>query len=259
MPKPRGYRDRIGPWLAKKAMMAAMEVPEEEIVVLDVGAHKGDITAMYMRMWPKAEYHLFEPRAEAVEVLRERFKDDECVYIHPVAIGATADVVAQLHVGGHNGEMSSLLPRPAKDRRYYRHELEPGPQVTMETLDSIVRALDLKNVHLIKMDIQGGEGAAIEGAAKYVLRYKRPLFLYLEVFFVPMYERSWHFHEISARLGKMGYSLFDLYGLGRSPVSRQLKYGDALFIHKSVRKQVIDQYPEEWLPKSLAHAMGMAK
>lgn len=256
---PAGYRDRIGPWMAKREILHGMGVAPEDIVVFDIGAYKGDYTAMYQRMWPEAEYHLFEPVAEPAEALRERFAGQPKVHVNTVAVAdKTYEELQTLHVGGQGTEMTSLLKR-AEGRRYYRHELEPLPEATeVICLDDYVRAAKIKSVHLIKMDTQGAEGLILEGA-KYVLKYKKPLMLYMEVFFVPMYEGTPMLWELMAALDKFHYSLFDIYNGGRSKVNRQLKFADVMFVSQEVREQVLDKYPEEWLPKSLSEAMGMRK
>lgn len=254
---PRGYKDRIGPWMAKREILAGMGIDPKDVVVLDIGAHQGDVAAMYLRMWPDAEYHLFEPIPESCKSLEDRFRGKPNVHVIDCAVGHRTEDTRVFHVGGHTTEMSSLATRPLEGHRYYRHDKFETIHVPVVSLDDYVKA-SCRSVHLVKADIQGGEYEMLEGA-KYVLRYKRPPLLYMEVFFVPMYEGSKMLWEICQFLDRYGYSLFDLYDLGRARINRQLKYADAMFVSKEARERVLDKYPEEWLPKSLAFAMGMRR
>lgn len=248
------YRERVGPWVVKKTVMQKMGIEQEDMIIFDVGAYVGDVTAFYQRMWPKASYYLFEPLPENVKVLRNRFRDTPTVHIIPKAVGSEAGKQI-MWIGGQANEMSSLHQRPEDGRRYYRHLLQEGPEVEVITLDDFMEDEDIKKVHVLKADIQGGELNMLKGFIG-GLRYKRALMVYMEVFFTPMYDGAPLLWEMWRVLDHYKYSLFDLYVLGRARVNRQLKYGDVLFVSPQVREEVLDTYPEEWIPSSKDQAIG---
>jgi FkbM family methyltransferase len=257
MAQPEGYRRTIGPWLAKKEMIHKMGIAPEDVVVFDVGAYKGDVTNLYLRTWPCATYYLFEAVPSALLKLRKRFQNCPRVHVIPMAVSNEVGK-AKMYVGGQVTEMSSLLRRPTEKegRRYYWHGKFREIEVATTTLDAFVKENHIKQVHLVKADIQGAEGMMLEGA-KYLMRYKPPLIWYMEVWFTSLYMGTKLFWQLSAFLNRYGYALFDLYTLGRAGVNRQLKYADALFVSRKVRSEVLDKYPKEWTQKNLQFAMGM--
>jgi len=257
MAQPKGYRRRIGPWLAKREMIRKMGTAPEDVVIFDIGAYKGDITDLYQRTWPHATYYLFEAVPSALSMLRKRFQNQPRVHIIPMAISNKVGK-ATMYVGGQVTEMSSLLRRPTEKegRRYYWHSNFREIEVTTTTLDAFVKERSIPQVHLIKVDIQGAEGMMLEGA-KYLMRYRPPFILYMEVWFTSLYVGTKLFWQLSAFLDRYGYTLFDLYTLGRASVNRQLKYADALFVSRQVRSKVLDKYPKDWSQKNLQFAMGM--
>lgn len=247
-------RDRIGPWLAKKAMLEKLRVKHP--VVFDVGAHFGNVTEYYLRMWDDVDIYCFEPEAAALAKLRSRFGKDKRVHIEPLALSDKRKVnPVSFFVGGQSGEMSSLLPRPFKGRRYYRHELRERQEVHVDSLDEYCEERELNFIHVLKLDVQGAELDVLKGASNHLTEGNISL-IYTEILFVSQYQGGPDFYELWRYLRRYGYTLFDLYQLGRSKVSRQLVYGDALFVSPQVREKVIDQMPEEWLPKSKKEALG---
>lgn len=248
------YRPRIGPWIAKKEILEKLGV--QHPMVFDVGAHHGNVTEFYLRMWDDLTVHCFEPEAQALERLMKRYGEDPRIHIHPYAVGAKTYKSKTLYVGGQDGEMSSLRPRPGLGvRRYYRHHLSAKVRVPVVSLDMFCERHEIPRIHVLKMDIQGGEVDALKGAVN-LLGEQNIFLIYTEVLFVEMYRGCGTFHEMMHLLAKHGYELFDIYSLGRAKVNRRLKYGDVMFINQAVIEKVLDTYPEEWLLKSHAHAMG---
>jgi FkbM family methyltransferase len=247
-------RERIGVWLAKKAILEGLGVKHP--IIFDVGAHFGNITEFYRRMFPERTIHCFEPEPEAYKTLERRYADDPTVHTHQLAVGAV-NGTATLHVGGNRGEMSSLNGRPdlRSTRRYYRHPLKQQVTVDVVSIDQFMEEHGIPRIHILKADIHGGEGALLKGATNLLVAEAIPL-IYMEVFFVQMYRESPLLVDLWDFLAGFGYTLYDLYNLGRSFVNRQLKYGDVLFVNSAARRRVLDKFPEEWLRKSRVQALG---
>ena len=140
---------------------------------------------------------------------------------------------------------NSLLPRPSAARRYYPRTAGPKTtiQVAATTIDEFVSKHGAESVHILKLDIQGGELMALQGATRTLRDGQLPL-VYTETQFVPHYEGNPLLAEVWTYLAGFGYTLFDIYDLHRA-TNGQLRYGDALFISESLREGVVDQYGEE--------------
>lgn len=244
----RDIRERIGPWLAKKAILHRMGIAPEELILFDVGANIGEITHRYDRMWPGCTIYSFECGPEARRHLRGRFAGNAHIIVEAYAVTENAEDRRTFRMGGSGDEMSSLLPR-ASGRRYFGHPLTMQTEVETISLDVYCKRKAIERIHVLKSDIQGGELLLLKGARK-LLKDQVIDLIYMEVFFVPMYEGAPLFWELCQFLRAYGYTLFDLYTFGRSRVSRQLKYGDALWVSSAVRRDIIDQLPPEWLKTS---------
>jgi FkbM family methyltransferase len=222
-------------------------------VIFDVGAHFGNVTAYFLKMFPAGHVYCFEPEPLSLERLYKRYGNEERVTIIPSALGSRQGT-AKFHICGQNTEMSSLLPRSEHlSRRYYRHDVRETIEVNVETLDRAKFALGVDTVHLLKVDVQGGEKMVFRGA-KDALAAGDIWAIYSEVLWVQLYKGAAMFWELCRQLDKYDMTIFDIYGLQRSWINRQLKYGDALWIGPTLRALAND-YPEEWLRKSLEHRM----
>lgn len=248
-------REIIGPWLAKKAMIQHMNVRIP--VVFDIGAHFGNAAEFYLRMFNKGcNVYCFEPEPLALERLRQRFEENHQVTIHPVALWKRRySSTKAFYVGGQSGEMSSLLQRPEAGRRYYRHELKQRIRVKVDSVDEFCEEHNIPFIHVMKIDTQGTELDILRGAVNKLVEGAISL-IYTEVQFVPLYQGGDNFAEICQFLSGYGYELFDIYNPMRSFVNRRLKVADVLFVSPQVVEKVLNDYPEEWLPKSRDEALG---
>jgi len=212
-------------------------------VVFDVGAHKGETAARYRRLFPDARIWCFEAFPESAEALRRRFVDDEDIHVIAAAVSDEAGS-RTLHVNNHDAT-NSLLPRNQAGRRYYHSQAGERKAIEVDavTLDGFTRRQGIEQVDILKLDIQGGELMAFEGA-KGLLENNSVGLVYTETLFVPHYENNPLFNELWNHLARHGYSLFDLYELYRAR-NGQLRFADALFVSPSFRHDVIDQYVEE--------------
>ncbi len=245
-----GAPNDIGPFQALPEMLGHSE---SFLTIIDAGAHDGNLTDVFLELWPLARVYCFDPDPQSIERLHAKFDGDDRVTVIPAALGSR-NGKADFHICGANTEMSSLLPRGDwEGRRYYRHTVREVIKVDVVTLDRFASENSIANIDLLKMDVQGGEAALLRGA-KGLLSEHRIQTIYGEVMFTTVYEGAAVFWELCRQLDRDGYTLFDIYNMLRSWINRQLKYGDALWVGPRVR-QILNEYPEDWLKKSLEHRM----
>jgi FkbM family methyltransferase len=196
-------------------------------VVLDVGANLGDTVHRYREMFPAARIHAFEPFADVHRRLAERFASDPNVRAYQRAV-TNATGTRRLYVNDVDvtNSLLPLNPASAAWARASEEELTRTVDVPTQTLDDFCAAEGLAAIDLLKMDIQGGEGMALEGAAGLLARRAVRL-IYLEVTFAPLYQGQAYFCDVSRILDRDGYQLFGLYNLMHS--DRGLGWGDAIF------------------------------
>jgi FkbM family methyltransferase len=211
--------------------------------IIDVGAYDGDTAAIYLRIFPDAIVHALEPDAENFAKLTESAASLRNIRPHRLAAGAT-DGPAVLHRNG-NQQTHSLLPRPREGKRYYPENAGPtGTEIVpVVTLDSFCRDQAINFVDILKLDVQGAEVQALNGAAG-LLAAGRIAVVCSEVAFVPHYQGHPMLPDLWAFLARFGYSPYDmhacLYG-----TDGQLRYADALFVSPEFRRSVVDPMTRE--------------
>jgi FkbM family methyltransferase len=197
-------------------------------VVMDVGANAGDTVEHYRTLFPQAQIHAFEPFPDVHRRLVERFAADPRVRPHQAAV-TEASGTRRLYVNEVDVTNSLLPLDPASVDRAgasSAHGLDQTVDVQAISLDEFCAAEGLDRIDLLKMDIQGGEGMALDGAAGLLARRAVRL-IYLEVLFAPLYVGQSYFCDVSRILNRHGYQLFGLYNL--VPQERGLGWGDAIF------------------------------
>jgi FkbM family methyltransferase len=207
-------------------------------VVLDVGAHHGEMSARFAARWPTAQIHAFEPDERNHERLARRFADQPDVTLHKVALSDQTGT-QDFHIGDFDAT-SSLYRRESVERRYWRADFDLPETVRVPTLrlDDWVATQGISRIDLLKLDTQGAEKAILTGAAGLLDRQAIGVIL-TEFFAVPHYAGAPLLPEIWALMMTHGYSLFDLR-IDAHGLDGQARYGDAIFLSPN-RRAALDR------------------
>ncbi|MGC8794129.1 MAG: FkbM family methyltransferase [Bryobacteraceae bacterium] len=134
-------------------------------IVLDCGAAMGVFTREALAAGARLVVAI-ELAPENLECLRRNFAEEVRagqVIIYPKGVWDRDDVMT-LYVDPGNSPADSVVMRPEHAR--------PGPQVPLTTIDKLVNELGLERVDFIKMDIEGAEQRALEGARQTLARFR---------------------------------------------------------------------------------------
>ncbi|NET11882.1 MAG: FkbM family methyltransferase [Okeania sp. SIO1H6] len=204
--------------------------------IFDVGANVGKITAKYRELFPQAKIYSFEPFPEEFQKLQLKFKEDNSVELQNFAVGKSVGV-KEFYVN-QKSATNSLLSRPKKGKKYYSRtgETVSVTNVCVKTIDEFCREAEISEISILKMDIQGGELLALQGAIEQ-LSASSILLIYAEVFFVTHYENSPLFYEICSFLAEYQYTLYGIYNIVHAR-DGQMRYADAIFLSSHLREVV---------------------
>lgn len=141
-------------------------------MILEIGAHHGTHTAMFLECFPVATVHCFEPDPRAVERHRKNIRDAR-VSLHERAIGAV-NGRAEFHMSGglppgappsvqanypKGWDQSGSLRAPKKHvQKFPWCKFVRVVKVPVSTLDSWTEMNGIDQIDLIWADMQGAEG-----------------------------------------------------------------------------------------------------
>lgn len=230
-------------WEAQRVLLNGVENP----LVFDVGAHTGGTFNRYKNLFPHLMIHCFEPLPESFEALTTTVgsaAQENGAFLHHLALSNQAGE-HDFHVSREYPATSSLFPRSSQLRRYYASnaELKETIRVKTETLDRFCEENSVAKINILKMDVQGCELRVLQGATDLLGRYAIDV-IYTEVLFISHYDNAPLFPSIALFLAERNYSLYGLYNLELAK-NGQLRYGDAIFVSRTIRNNVIDAFPEE--------------
>lgn len=140
-----------------------------KLVCLDVGANIGYWTVHLGAKFNAKEIHSFEPDPTTFSILQKNIilnKQEDYTFAHPFAI-CDSEKIMKLY----------LLPGYSGDNRPYFIEGRPCIAVQGISIDQYVERFQVSEVDFIKIDIQGGESDALDGAVKTISRHKPVMML----------------------------------------------------------------------------------
>lgn len=208
-------------------------------VVFDVGANIGYETDRFLRAFPEAEIHAFEPTPTTFATLETAYSANPRVHLHPVAVAATLGTAPfrvddDVFAGGAN----SLLAHNPRFLADQVHAAYTTVEVPTVTLDRVCADAGIGHVDLLKLDVEGAELLAFEGAAG-LLGHNAVDVIDVEVRSLPDYEGQPLLEDLLTRLREDGYRLFNLYGDAESPVG-QVLFANAVLLSEPFRAEVTE-------------------
>jgi FkbM family methyltransferase len=165
--------------------------------VVDVGANTGQWSTMLLDCVTPENLIVIEPEPGAFAKLNEQFGNNPRIQLHNVAVGER-EGAARLKITRDTTGASLLTPKDQmRELIGSNWTVTSEIDVALTTLDKLL--VDLAEVSLLKIDVQGYEKSVLAGAAETLTKTK---FLLIELNYMPQYEGgSWfgEMHEILTR------------------------------------------------------------
>lgn len=189
----------------------------------DVGAYQGDWTKWFYRRWPEAKVYMFEALEEMAPKLNEICETYQNAELISMGIGDQDSELEFTIWDSLSG--SSLMPQPGQ-----KWDSLQKRKINVSTIDTLLSSQKIKIPQMAKLDVQGYELKALEGATK--------LFGQTEVFVleVSLYHSLGSEQPVASDVIKFmaerDYVLFDIIGTYRRPVDHALEQVDMVFVPK---------------------------
>lgn len=142
--------------------------PAADLVVIDVGANKGDYIDMVVTeakaIGAPVWIHAFEPQAESYARLLATHGQEKKIRLNQVALSERdGDAVIFSDRGG-----SPLASMYERDLRAIDIELNQRENVKTVRLASYIQEARLEHVHFLKIDVEGSEFEVMNGAGDFL-------------------------------------------------------------------------------------------
>jgi FkbM family methyltransferase len=145
--------------LDPKLTLIARRLLRKGDTVFDIGANIGVMTLQFSdHVGELGSVHSFEPNPDVMRLLKSAVarKAAANVLLNEIAFGRKTDVLTLSAPEGNVGAGSLVRGSEWKDAKVYR--------VSVTTLDEYVVQRGIKNIDLIKVDVEGGERDVFVGA-----------------------------------------------------------------------------------------------
>jgi FkbM family methyltransferase len=163
--------------------------------VVDVGANTGQWSEMLLDCISPTKLIVIEPGPDAFSALEKHFKSDPRIELHNVAIGER-EGTERLHLTRDSTGASVLQPKDEMRALIGSNwTVTEEVDVQMTTLDRLL--VNLPEVSLLKIDVQGYEKPVLAGASETL---KKTKFLFVELNYMPQYEGGSWFGDLHAML-----------------------------------------------------------
>lgn len=131
------------------------------LVIFDVGAHLGDYSHMLLAHLynRKTKIHAFEPSAITFKKLQENLKN-KSVVLHPFGFSSQAEKISLFY----DSETSVYASVYQRKLEHSNIALNISETVELKTIDAFCKEHDINHIHFLKMDIEGHEFSALQGA-----------------------------------------------------------------------------------------------
>lgn len=199
------------------------------VTIFDLGANRGDTVQIYLELFPKCIVHAFEPFPGSFEMLAQRFAGNKRVILNMSAI-ASEEKTAQMFVN-YNVDTNSLLKPMVTGLSSDKSAKNINSiDITTITIEQYCIKNKIEKIDILKMDIQGGEYAALQGGVN-LINEKKIRLIYTESYFIRQYEKQPLFYEIAGFLNEKHYNLQDIY----TPIygHGSLAWCDAIFLPRN--------------------------
>jgi FkbM family methyltransferase len=125
--------------------------------VFDVGANKGEYTKHCLQRFPNAEVHAFEIVPATFQKLKSELAGNNRAMIQPFGLSNRSGVT-EINFNPRDDGISSLVAGEGIHKGSWQ-----TLAVEVKTGDEYVSSHDIKNIDLLKIDVEGGESYVLEG------------------------------------------------------------------------------------------------
>jgi FkbM family methyltransferase len=211
------------------------KVTNQEPVIADIGAHRGESITRFLRLWPKATVFSFEPDPVSFRHLSKEWGAHAQVEIFEIALSSTSGSARFFR--NKLSHTNSLSPLNMKSRDSIALN---SASVDSETMNSVVEEFQVTicslddwclkrgkpKFDLVKIDVQGREADVLNGAPLALATAKC---VQVEVSLFDYYAERSEFWEVDRTLRAAGLALWSVLQVSNNPMNGRTDWVELLY------------------------------
>ncbi len=193
-----------------------------DMVLADVGANQGEFTLFAAKRLSEGKVLSFEPLPSIREALTENIEMNgfNNVSLFDIGLSDHEGIFSIYEFEGNNEGLATLYPGEKK----IRNKID----IRLQTLDEVFASTGFFRLDFVKLDIEGGELAALRGAQKTIQKFK-PLLL-VEVNAESYQAAGYSAGEVLGFFRSLNYGSFEISKRGGlKPINTLPAYGNIIF------------------------------
>lgn len=205
--------------------------PDSNLVIFDVGAHHGNIAALYKQIFPKSKIFCFEPFPASYQMLQSLLGGNPDYKLFDFGLSDQSGM--SKFYSNFYSPTNSLLKSDKNADIIWGNQLLDNKEiieVKLRTLDEVIVDQGINQIDILKLDVQGAEPQVIKGALQSIKKGIIKL-VYTEIIALPTYEGQVEFEEVIKLFKELGFELFSIYNNSYTSEGR-LRQIDAIFTYK---------------------------
>lgn len=200
--------------------------------ILDVWANKGQsVERRTMLLWNNIYFHCFEPLIVPFQILTEKYGNQKNISLHNIGLGSD-NAEHEIFVSNIDDSSSLLAPTETMTKTYEHIHFDEKDTITIKTLDSIFKNLDIQGNVLMKIDTQGYELEVLKGGQASL---KNIAIIIVELSFTDFYQDQPLFGDVHDYLSKNGFQYYGSFEQSADPADGKPLQQDAIFINNQIK------------------------
>ena len=194
---------------------------KSNLMIFDVGAHKGQTSSHFCKLFPHSKIQAFEPSPYLFDEIEKNLSKRKNIRCHNFALGETNE--------------KAFLTRPKSDLcgQVVKTQKNNSTSISVRRLDEFCLDENISEIDLLKLDVEGNELSVLNGASGMFERNAiRAIFL--ECDFNKEDTQHSYFFDIFDFLSKENFCFQGLFDVVRYSPSYGIGFCNALFLNRSV-------------------------
>ena len=194
---------------------------KKNLMIFDIGAHKGQTSSHFCKLFPHSFIHAFEPSSYLFTEIEKNLSKRKNIICHNFALG--------------EADEEAFLTQPDSDLcgQVVKAQENNSSSISVHRLDGFCQVENISAIDLLKIDVEGNEVSVLKGASGMIDRNAIKAIL-LECDFNKDDKQHSYFFDLFDFLSDQNFCFHGLFDVVRYSPSYGIGFCNALFLNRSL-------------------------